>query len=80
MVAADPAEGVALLREASDRLETLGVTTDRVSCCWTSRRRQRRAGEDALPTIERVLDVLESNGALGWLPRQNAIEAEAQGR
>ncbi|MEZ0235816.1 MAG: adenylate/guanylate cyclase domain-containing protein [Actinomycetota bacterium] len=80
MVATDAAEGVALLREASDRLEALGVATDRGLVLLDLAQAQLRAGEDALPTIAQALDVLTSNGALGWLPRADAIEAEARGK
>ncbi len=80
MVATDAAEAVALLREASDRLEALGVATDRGLVLLDIAQAQLRAGEDALPTIERAREVLTSNGALGWLPRADAIETEARGK
>ena len=78
IVAADPAEGVRLLREASERLEALGVTTDRGLVLLDLARAQIPAGEDPGPTIERAREVLTSVGALGWLPRADAIEAESQ--
>jgi tetratricopeptide (TPR) repeat protein len=78
IVATDAAEGVALLREACDRLEALGVATDRGLVLLDLAQAQLRAGEDALPTIAQARDLLTSVGALGWLPRADAIKAEAQ--
>jgi hypothetical protein len=79
LLAADPAEGVPLLQQASDRLEALGVATDRGLVLLDLAEAQLRAGEDAGPTIARAREVLESNGAFGWLPRVDALEAEARG-
>ena len=62
IVATDAAEGVALLREASDRLEALGVATDRGLVLLDLAQAQLRAGEDALPTIAQARDVLTSIG------------------
>jgi class 3 adenylate cyclase/tetratricopeptide (TPR) repeat protein len=80
LLAADPAEGVPLLQQASDRLEALGVATDRGLVLLDLAEAQLRAGEDAGPTIARAREVLESNGAFGWLPRVDALEAEAGGK
>ena len=77
--AADPTEGVQLLREASERLEALGVTTDRGLVLLDLARAQIPAGEDPAPTIERAREVLTSAGALAWLPRADAIEEESHG-
>ena len=78
IVAPDPAEGVRLLREASERLEALGVTTDSGLVLLDLARAQIPAGEDPEPTIESARELLTSAGALGWLPRADAIEAESQ--
>ncbi len=79
IVATDPAEAIALLREACDRLEALGVATDRGLVLLDLAQAQIRAGEAAAATIAQARDVLTSNGALGWLPRADAIEADAHG-
>ena len=64
-----------MLREACDRLEALGVATDRGLMLLDLARAQLRAGEDATATIAQARDVLTNNGAFGWLPRADAIEA-----
>jgi hypothetical protein len=76
VLATDPAESVALLREACDRLEVLGVATDRGLVQLDLARAQLRAGEDAVPTIARARDVLRSTSAFAWQPRADTIEAE----
>jgi class 3 adenylate cyclase/tetratricopeptide (TPR) repeat protein len=79
LLTSDDNEAVALLREACDRLDALGVATDRGLVLLDLARAQLRADGDALLTIEQARGVLTSSGALAWLPRADAIEADARG-
>lgn len=73
LLSQEPDAAVAALREATDRLDALGMQIDLGLALLDLGRAERRAGEDPTPTFERARALFTRCGAARYLP-----EAEAE--
>jgi hypothetical protein len=77
LLAEDPAEAVALLREAADGFEASGERISQARVLLDLGRAQQRAAEDPRATFERARDLQDACDARLYLPEAEAALAGA---
>jgi class 3 adenylate cyclase/tetratricopeptide (TPR) repeat protein len=77
MLASQPEQAIALLRDATDRFDALGTRIDLARSLVDLGRAERRAGGDPRPALERARDILLDCGAVFYLPEVEAELADA---